>query len=450
MSSPAIEKHGMTDRFARSAWFREDRFGLFIHFGGYTVIQDEAWWRSMERVSIEDYQPAIDGFRPQNFDPERWADDAAKAGMKYAVMVAKHHEGFCLFDSKLTDYTSMNNGFGRDLVREFLDAFRARGIKVGLYYSLLDWHHPDYPAYEDEHHPHRGDPAWADHRPDFPRYLDYMHAQVEELVSGYGKLDILWFDFSYGSMIGDTWKADELLAMVRRHQPDILINNRLETSGGGFGSLVEEDPSDWAGDWVSPEQLIPAEGIRNVKGESVPWEANFTHNNNWGYFRGDTAFKPTKTIVRKLVEIVSKGGNMLLNVGPQPDGSFPEESVRMLHEVGDWMERNSESIYGAGIAGIPKPEWGYYTRRGNTLYAHVFEGPIGPLALTGVDKAAVRSLRLLTTGQTIEPVTFWLTEPYPDTVFVSFGENPQFTYPLPDGVDTVIAIELAGEEDGGA
>lgn len=396
----------------------------------------------MERLSITDYQPAIDGFQPENFDPRRWADDAVKAGMRYAVMVAKHHEGFCLFDSQLTDYTSMRNGYGRDLVREFLDAFRERGIKVGLYYSLLDWQHPDYPAYDDEHHPHRCDPAWADHRPDFDRYLTYMHAQVEELVTGYGKLDILWFDFSYGSMVGDKWKARELLEMVRRNQPDILINNRLETSGGGFGSIVEAEPSEWAGDWVSPEQLIPAEGIRNVYGDPVPWEACFTHNNNWGYFRGDTAFKSPRTIIRKLVEIVSKGGNMLLNVGPQPDGSFPDESVRALREVGAWLERNGDSVYGASASDIPKPEWGYYTRRGDTLYAHVFEGPIGPLAISGIDKTKVRSARLLMSGQTLEPVSIWLTEPYPEVLFLSLGENPQFTYPPPDEIDTVIAIDF--------
>ncbi|WP_375082016.1 alpha-L-fucosidase [Microbacterium sp. CR_7] len=439
----------MSDRFERSAWFREARFGLFIHFGGYTIMQDEAWWRSMERVSIDDYQHAIDGFQPENFDPVKWADDAARAGMRYAVMVAKHHEGFCLFDSKLTEYSTMHNGYGRDLVREFLDAFRARGIKVGIYYSLLDWHHPDYPVYEDEHHPHRGDPAWADHRPDFTRYLEYMHGQVEELVTGYGDLHIFWFDFSYGDMVGETWRAKELLEMVRRHQPDILINNRLETSGGGFGSIVEAEPLPWAGDWVSPEQLIPADGIRNVLGEPVPWEACFTHNNNWGYFRGDNAFKSSRTLVRKLVEVVSKGGNMLLNVGPQPDGAFPVESVRTLSEVGEWLEVNGESIYGADAAGIPKPEWGYYTRRGNTLYAHVLEGPIGPLALTGVDKSLVLSARLLATGAAIAPVDIWLTDPYPDTFFVSFGENPQFTYDLPDHIDTVIAIELREHDAAG-
>lgn len=437
----------MSDRFARSRWFQDGRFGLFLHWGAYTTWEGEEWVRSIERISIEDYQPAVDGFRPHDFDPHVWAETAAASGVSYAVMGAKHHEGFCLFDSKLTTYTTMHNGLGRDVVAEFLDAFRARGIKVGLYYSLLDWHHPDYPVVGDEHHPHRDDPVWADHAPCFDRYLDYMHGQIEELVTGYGKLDILWFDFSYGELKGEAWRADELVRMIRRHQPDVLINNRLETSGGGLGSIVTDSPTPWAGDWVSPEQLIPADGIRDSRGEPVPWEACITHNNHWGYYRGDNAFKTPRMIVRKLVEIVSKGGNLLLNVGPKGDGTFPAESTQMLHDVGEWLDVNGESIYGAGLAGLPKPEWGYYTRRGDTVYAHVLEQPIGPLALTGIERERVASMRLLADGRSLAPVELWLTDAFPDTVFVSFGDDAAYTHDLPDEIDTVIAIELHPDPD---
>ncbi|MGN8552135.1 UNVERIFIED_CONTAM: alpha-L-fucosidase [Microbacterium sp. SLM126] len=427
---------------SRTDWFVQARFGLFIHLGPYSVLGGEEWVRSIDRMSVDQYQPAVDGFQPHRLDAREWARVAAAAGMKYAVLTAKHHDGFCLFDSALTTYSVMHNGFGRDLVKEFVEAFRAEGIKVGLYYSLLDWHHPDYPVVGDEHHPHRDDPDWAYHHPEFDRYLDYMHGQVEELVTKYGDIDILWFDFSYGDMLADKWHARELVEMVRRHQPHVLINNRLETSGGGFGSIVSQSPNPWAGDWVSPEQLVPAGGVRNHVGAPVPWESCFTHNNHWGYFRGDDAYKSPRLLIRKLVEIVSNGGNLLLNVGPHPEGHLPERSVDVLGQAGEWLRRNADSVYGAGIADFPKPSWGYYTQRGSTVYAHVLEQPVGPLALTGVDAARVRSIRLLGTGQALQRADLWLTDPFPDTYFVSFGENPAFTYPLPDEDDTVLAIEL--------
>ncbi|HEU5222875.1 MAG TPA: alpha-L-fucosidase [Candidatus Lumbricidophila sp.] len=431
---------------ARTTWFTDARFGLFVHFGAYSVLGGEEWARSIDRLSIEEYQPAIDGFVPDQLDLTEWARCAAAAGMKYAVLTAKHHDGFCLFDSALTDYTTMHNGLGRDIVAEFIAAFRAEGIRVGLYYSLLDWHHPDYPVVGDAHHPHRDDPAWANHAPQFDRYVDYLHGQVRELVTNYGQIDIIWFDFSYDGMVGEKWRAAELVEMVREHQPNILINNRLETSGGGFGSIVSGHPTGWAGDWVSPEQLIPEGGIRNDLGELVPWEACFTHNNHWGYFKGDESFKSPRLLIRKLVEIVANGGNMLLNVGPMPSGQFPQPSIDALGELGLWLDRNGESVFGAGPAALPKPTWGYYTRRGTTLYAHVLEQPIGPLALVGVPADQVQSMRLVESGATLERVELWLTDAYPDTVFVSFGDNPAFTYPLPDDVDTVIAIELGRAE----
>lgn len=181
--------------------------------------------------------------------------------MRYAVLTAKHHDGFCLFDSKLTDYKSTNTKAGRDLVREYLEAFRAEGLKVGLYYSLLDWHHPDYPHYGDLHHPMRNHPECGNENRDFNRYLDYMHGQVRELCENYGKIDIMWFDFSYGEMTGEKWKAAELVNMVRSLQPDIILDNRLEVSGEGFGSLATDAPTVYSGDFVSPEQIIPPNGL---------------------------------------------------------------------------------------------------------------------------------------------------------------------------------------------
>jgi alpha-L-fucosidase len=425
----------------RTQWFRDARFGMFIHWGAYAVAGKDPWMRSIERISIDDYQPFVEGFQPDSFDPDAWADLAVRAGMKYAVLTAKHHDGFCLFDSAETTYSTMHNGLGRDLVAEYVEAFRRRGIKVGLYYSLLDWSHPGYPAFGDEHHPHRDDEAFRGHERDFEAYLDYLHTQVRELCTNYGQLDLMWFDFSYGGMIGEKWRAAELVEMVKGLQPGILLDNRLEASGGSLGSLVTCDPTPWSGDFVSPEQIIPADGIRDVHGRPVPWESCCTTNNHWGWFDGDEAWKSSRTIVRKLVECVSKGGNLLLNVGPQPDGRIPEAAADVLVEVGAWLERNGQSIYGAGIASVPKPEWGYYTQTVDELHAHVFEQPIGPLALTGVDKDRIGEMRLQ--DRAVERTEFWIVEAYPDVAFVSFGDDdPSFTYPLPDDTDTVVSIRL--------
>lgn len=430
----------------RTEWFTEARFGLFIHFGAYAQVGRDAWVRNREALSVEDYQPAIDSFHPDAFDPEEWASQAAAAGVRYAVLTAKHHDGFCMFDSKLTDYTIMNNGFGRDIVREFLDAFRAKGIRVGLYYSLLDWHHPHYRVQGDENHPDRDRPeCWAGR--DFDRYLDYMHGQIEELVTEYGHLDLLWFDFSYQDLVGSAWRGAELIDMVRRHQPHVITNNRMDAGAGGFGSLVTDSPAPWAGDWACPESLVPAGGVQRGDGTPVPWEVAMTHNNSWGWHSEDTAYKPTKMLIRLLAQTVSKGGNLIFNVGPRPDGSFPPQAVKGLAEIGEWLDRNGESIYGAGRAVLPKPEWGWYTAKNDVVYAHVFEPPMGPLALEGVPADRVRSMRLLSDGRALERVQTWLTDGYPDTVFVGFGPVHTATYPLPDDADTVIAIDLAPDPD---
>ncbi|MGV9777899.1 alpha-L-fucosidase [Streptosporangium sp. NPDC003464] len=434
------------ERFARSAWFRRDRFGMFIHWGPYAVPARGEWLRSHERVSIEDYQSAVDGFGAEDYDPHAWAELAAAAGMRYAVLTAKHHDGFCLFDSALTDHTSMHNGIGRDLVREFLDAFRARGIKVGLYYSLLDWHHPDYPHYGDFIHPERDNPAFADHKPDLESYRRYMHGQIRELCSNYGKLDILWFDFSYEGMGPEEWGAQELVETVRELQPTVLIDNRLEADGGGPGSIVTGTPSDYSGDFASPEQLIPVEGIRAQDGSPVPWEACITINNNWGYTAGDDAWKSPEQLITKLVECVAKGGNLLLNVGPDAHGRIQPEAVERLHAIGAWLAVNGESIYGAGPAGLDTPEWGYYTRTDTALYAHVLRAPIGPLALTGgLAKDSIARISLPADGRQLRLSDAWVVKSYTDIPFVEFGEVGHHTYPMPDPIDTVVRIELADQ-----
>lgn len=430
----------MFDRAAyekRVEWFKQARFGMFIHWGLYAIPARGEWIRSVERISVEDYQQYFDEFNPVDYDPRKWARACKQAGMQYAVLTAKHHDGFCLFDSALTDYKS-TTCCGRDLVREYLDAFRAEGIRVGLYYSIIDWHHPDFPHYGDKQHPERDNPAFKDYKYDFDRYLEYMHGQIRELCTNYGKIDIFWFDFSYDDMRGEKWKATELVRMIRSYQPDVLMDNRLEVSGEGFGSLATQNPSEYSGDFVSPEQIIPPEGVVDDMGKPVVWESCITMNNNWGYNSRDDHFKTADMIIKKLVECVSKGGNMLLNVGPDARGNIPEKSLEILRGIGDWMRLNSESIYGCGRSLLPRPDYGRVTQNGKTLYFHVNEPQIGFVPLVGIKADDVKCIRLLRDGSELKIERNWITNNYPDIVFVSLGENPL----LPDPVDTVIKVEL--------
>lgn len=429
---------------ADTRWFQEARFGMFIHWGLYAVPAKGEWYASIDKVPAAQYEKYFHAFDPVDYNPRLWAHMAKEAGMKYAVLTAKHHEGFCLFDSAYTDYKSTNTPAGRDLVREYVDAFRAEGIRVGLYYSLVDWHHPDYPAYEDPFHPERGALSRRDERCSFHRYLDYMHAQVRELCTNYGKIDLFWFDFSYDDYCGEGWRAEELTKMVRTLQPDILINSRLEASGGSLGSLLSDAPTAWAGDFATPEQVIPPAPLFTPAGTPVCWEACQTMNNSFGYTRCDLFFKSSRTCIHQLVECVSKGGNYLLNVGPDAKGSFPPESVGILTEIAGWMRRNADSIYGCGLSPLSVSAFGCrVTAKGRTLYLHVMEQPVGPLAVSGISPDQIKAAYLLSTGAEIEVLkSGWAVQNYPDTTFLSLAAQANETMPLPDEKDTVIMLEL--------
>lgn len=422
----------------RIEWFKNARFGMFIHWGLYAIPARGEWVRSTEEMDESEYMPFFDEFNPVDYNPREWAKLAKKAGMKYAVLTAKHHDGFCLFDSKLTDFKSTNTKCGRDLVREYLEAFRAEGLKVGLYYSLIDWHHPDFPHYKDRQHPMRNREEFKDCGKNFDNYLKYMHGQVEELCRDYGKIDIMWYDFSYDDMTAEKWKATELVNMVRSYQPDIILDNRLEVSGEGFGSLATDNPTIYSGDFVSPEQIIPPNGIKDEKGRDVMWEACVTMNNSWGYVSKDKNFKPYDLLIKKLVDCVSKNGNMLLNVGPDALGNIPAESVEILTQIGSWMKKNSDSIYNCKGSDRKKPENGRITQNGKFLYYHIMENSIGGVPLYGIKPDEVKKIRLLSDRSERFPEKSWMTGNYPDTVFVDVSGTPH----LPDSVDTVLEIEL--------
>lgn len=422
----------------RMQWFVQARFGMFIHWGLYAVPARGEWVRSNERMPEEKYMPFFREFDPPAADPKAWVQAAKEAGMGYVILTAKHHDGFCLFDSELTDFKSTNTPMGRDIVREFLEAGREAGLKVGLYYSLIDWHHPDFPHYGDRYHPMRSDPAASNEERDFERYLAYMHGQVKELCTRYGRLDVLWFDFSYNQLRGEAWRANELADMVRTLQPGILLNNRLEVSGEGFGSLAQGEPAPCHGDFVSPERMVPPEGLFDPQGRPLYWETCTTMNHSWGYCAGDPWYKPAPLLLKKLVECVSKGGNFLLNVGPDGNGRIPRQAMDTLKYLGQWMQINGESIRGCGPSGMEKPEWGRITRRENVLYLHIYENALGPLPLYGIPAEKIRAMRLLQDGREIPLSVSWVHSDYPDMAFADLGPDPV----LPDGDDTVLKVLL--------
>ena len=422
----------------RMEWYTQARFGMFLHWGLYSIPARGEWIRSFEKLTDEEYGKYFEEFNPVDYDPKKWAKLAKKAGMKYMVLTAKHHDGFCLFDSGYTDFKATNTKCGRDLIKEYVEAVRAEGLKVGLYYSLLDWHHEDYPHFSDGAHPMYQNPAYPDEGRVWERYVEYLHNQVRELCTNYGKIDILWFDYSFGEYSGEKWGATRLVNMVRQLQPGVIIDNRLEVSGSGLGSLASGNPLPYHGDFVSPEQIIPQEGIRDINGNPLIWEACFTMNDSWGYNLKDKYFKPAPMLIRKLVECVSKGGNMLLNVGPDARGNFPEESVSRLKEIGKWMEKNGESIYGCGMSDMPRPDFGRITQKGNKLYYHIFDNTIGPVPLIGIEKKDVKKIRLISAGAEVPIADNWVSKNYPEITFADLGKNPI----LPDPVDTVLEVEL--------
>ena len=360
---------------SHTTWFTHDRFGLFIHWGLYALPARHEWIRNHERISNEAYQKYFDHFNPDLYDPEAWAQQAKAAGMKYVVLTSKHHDGFCLWDSDLTDYKATNTPYGRDLIAPYVAAFRAAGLKIGFYHSLIDWHHPGYPV--DGLHPLRDDLAFRQQEAgrDMARYRAYLHGQTRELLTRYGKIDVIWFDFSYPYMDWgwakgkgrNDWHSEELLAMVRELQPGILVNNRL----------------DLPGDFETPEQYQPF-GAVEVDGQRVVWEACQTLNGSWGYHRDNLNWKSPEMLIQMLVDTVAKDGNVLLNVGPNGRGEFEPRASERLAAMGEWLRLHGRAIYGCGPSDFVAPPDCRLTQNGKRLYVHLFAYPFRDLHLPGL------------------------------------------------------------------
>jgi alpha-L-fucosidase len=362
-----------------TSWFTHDRFGLFIHWGLYALPARHEWVRHYEKITNESYDVYFKHFDPDLYDPNAWADAAAGAGMKYFVITTKHHEGFCLWDSKLTDYKATNTPAGRDLLKPMVKAFRDRNLRVGLYHSLIDWHHPQFMI--DRHiGPYREeDLAKMNKGRDQKKYAAYLHGQTKELLTQFGPIDVMWFDYSYpkpdGSGKGkDDWQSEKLYKMVRKLQPKVILNDRLNLPGG------------W--DIKTPEQFQPQQWV-HVNGKPVVWEACQTFSGSWGYHRDESSWKSLDQLLLMLIDTVSKGGNLLLNVGPTGRGEFDERALDRLAGMGTWMRRHGRSIYGCTQAPDefkpPRDCRLTYNPDTRRLYVHILAWPFVELHLQGFD-----------------------------------------------------------------
>jgi alpha-L-fucosidase len=355
------------DRIRRMKWWHQAKFGMFIHWGLYALLGRHEWAMEQEGIPVADYEPLARRFRPDLAPARQWARLAKTAGMKYMVMTTKHHEGFCLFDTETTDYCAPRQACGRDLVAEYVEAARAEGLRVGFYYSLMDWHHPD-------------GAACAEDEAARQRFVEYIHTQVRELCSNYGTLDILWYDVAW-PLDAEGWESKKMNRMVRKLQPDIVINNR---------SKLPEDFS-------TPEQHVRAEATADGRG----WEACMTMNDSWGYHKGDTHWKTPRQIIRNLGTCARDGGNYLLNIGPKPSGAVPPRSVKILTRVGQWMDTYGHTIYGADPCEVKRSVFAGFTRQGKTLYVHCHYWPGREWHIGGL-RGTVKSARLLPGGEEVQ------------------------------------------------
>jgi alpha-L-fucosidase len=381
------------DRDRRIRWWREAKFGMFIHWGLYSVVGRHEWVMEMEGIPAQEYEKLAKRFNPKPNAARDWARLAKRTGQKYMVMTTKHHEGFCHFDTATTNYCAPKQAAGRDLVREYVNAARAEGLRVGFYYSLMDWHHPDGARCADDESARR-------------RFVDYIHTHIRELMTNYGKIDILWYDVAW-PLDAKGWESEKMNQMVFKLQPDIIVNNRNKLPG----------------DFATPEQRIEAaEGDR-------AWEACMTLNDSWGYHRADNGWKSPRQVVRNLITCSRDGGNYLLNIGPTGDGSIPVESVRIFNEVGGWLSRNGESIYATDKCQLTRSRNGSFSRKGNTLYFHVHYYPGTSVAFAGLMTKAKRAW-LLASGKKVN-----FTQ---DAYSIEFTGLPTLA---PDRPVTTIAIE---------
>lgn len=417
-------------RDARMKWWREARFGMFIHWGLYSIPAGKwgdrtdhgEWIMETAKIPVDEYEKLRAQFNPVKFDARAWARMAKEAGMKYMVVTTKHHDGFALFDAKNSDYDVMATPFKRDVMRELSSAVRAEGLQMGWYYSIMDWNHPAYvPARA--WNP-RQDPA----RSNLDDYNQYLREQVRQLLSDYGPIGVMWFDGEWESTWNDSY-GKPLYELCRRLQPSVIVNNRVSNNRGG--SISSDGADQKVGDFSTPEQTIPATGL-----SGVDWETCMTMNDNWGFNAADRNWKSSRQLIVNLIDVASKGGNYLLNVGPRADGTFPPEAIARLQDIGRWMKVNGESIYGTTASLFEDTPWGRSTTKAgrgrSTIFLHLTNAPAnGRVVIPGLASDPV-SARVLG-GQSVPAVR----EGSDVVVRVPAG-------PPNSGMPVVVALQVAG------
>ena len=419
----------------RMEWFREARFGMFIHWGLYSVPAGEwkgkqfhdnvEWIQSYAKIPVSDYTPLKDRFNPAKYDPEAWVKLAKDAGMKYIVITTKHHDGFCLWDSKQTDWDIASTPYGKDLLKPLAAACVKHGIKLCFYHSIMDWHHPEWGNKAEW----RGNAATE--KPDMDKFTAYLKAQLKEILTDYGQIGIIWFDGEWE----DAWtheRGKDLYAWLRELSPKLIINNRVDKGRNGMAGMNKDDK--FVGDYGTPEQEIPATGL-----PGVDWESCMTMNNTWGFSAHDKNWKSTETLVRNLIDIASKGGNYLLNVGPTSEGEIPAASIERLQGVAAWMKANGAAIHGSQASPFPRiPAWGRCTTRplpgGNTrLFLHVFNWPAdGRLVLPGLKNEVIKASLLTAADRSFE-----VKPDAKGTAILVSGKAP-------DAIASVIVLDVKG------
>ncbi len=394
-SANSVASPGESD--SKCAWFKDARFGMFIHWGIYSIPGKGEWSYAVDKYAPGEYEANAKIFNPMGYNPREWAKLAKAAGMKYAVLTSRHHDGFCMFDSHFTDYKITNSPYGRDAVREFLEAFRAEGLKVGLYHSLPDWTHPGYADTESpeciaggKKEPHVPTPE------QYASFTNLVYNHINQLTTEYGRLDLLFLDYTSRTKADiDYFGRDAILEMVYRNQPGIIVNDRL--------AYFKDNCRDF--DYYTPEICVPNQP-QQVKGREVAWETCATMNDNWGYCRADENWKTPEAVIAGLVGCVSKNGNLLLNVGPTEKGSIPAGSENILKALADWYEVNGESVTGCGKSDFTPPYGCVYTQNGNTLYCHFLQSPLGDTILPQL-KGKIEKAALLRTGEPVELIDHW-------------------------------------------
>ena len=387
LSAQTLARETTAQRDARMRWWRDAQFGLFIHWGAYAVpagmyhgdrvAGTGEWIMSRAKIPIPEYEQFVRAFNPVRYDADAWVTAARDAGMKYIILTSKHHDGFALFDSHVSSYDVVHaSPYHRDVVKALADAAHRQGMRFGVYYSIMDWHHPDA---QGPNTPEYNSRTYSN--PEFDRYVEsYMKPQLKELLTQYPNIDVLWFD---GEWIHD-WtdeKGQALETYLRAIKPGLIINNRVGHSRPGMNGMTAAGGIG-VGDFGTPEQRVPPTGF-----PGIDWETCMTMNDTWGFTSYDDGWKDTRTLLRTLIDVAAKGGNFLLNVGPTASGEIPPESRSRLREMGRWMRANGESIYATTTSPYGQPAWGRYTARGDTVYAHVFDWPKdGRLMLAGVGR----------------------------------------------------------------